>query len=87
MPDVRKSQVTDVVAVKQESAAVGVIEAAEHAQDGALAGAAGADEGNHFAGLDRGGDAAKDGLFVAICEPDVRELQCSGPHLKVRRTG
>ena len=64
----------DGFVVDEDFAGGGIVEAGEEGDDGAFAGAAGADEGDHFAGLDGEVDVVEGGLADAVAEGDVAEL-------------
>ena len=61
-------------AVQEDHAVVEVVEARQQADDGALAGAGGADDGQLLAGCDRERDAVQHGLAAGVGELGVAEL-------------
>ena len=64
----------DGLVVDEDVARAGIVEAGEEGDDGAFAGAAGADQGDHFARLDGKADVVEDGLADAVAEGDVAEF-------------
>ena len=89
-PQVGEPHAPDVLAVQEKRAFRRVVEAQDEAEQGALAGAARADEGDHLARPDRGRDVAQHDLPVAIAEADPVERERArlhGQRGRVRRIG
>ena len=72
----------DIVAIDEDRAGGDVVEAANQIHERALASAAGADEADHLAGLDREADIANDGA-CAVFERDVAEFDFAAQTARV----
>ena len=67
-------EVLNVDVVDGDGAALDVVEAADEVDDGAFAGAGGADDGEGLAGFDAEGEVFDDPVFVFVGKPDVFEF-------------
>src|SRR5262249_36898090 len=84
--------VVDAFAVQQDAAVVGVVEGAEQVQEGALAGAGGADDAEELAGPDGEVEAGEDGdlefvLAVGLVEVAGRQQGESRFHARTPFAG
>ena len=83
-------EIAEIVAVDEHGAALRIIEAQDEGEHGALAGAAGADEGDALSGRDAQVDAFERGNVGAVGEGDAVELDfaaAGGEHFGVSGVG
>ena len=74
LPKVVLGDFAEVDSVELDGAVGGVVETGDEVGEGGFAGAAGADEGNAFAGLDGDVDIGEDGGLGLVAEVDVLEF-------------
>ena len=74
LPQVVLGDFAEVDSVELDGAGGGVVETGDEVREGGFAGAAGADEGNAFAGLDGDVDIGEDGGLGFVAEVDVLEF-------------